>query len=295
MATTNKKIIPIEVRGEYILGSGVSIGAAGSFDSTVLRVKFDDSWIGLNKYATWTNAQGIPGQEIRLSSLDLVDGEAHTYDVPVPSLPLEYAGSVKLSFTGYAITADGASIDRIMNTATGTFIVLQSNAMRLDGGNVTPTLAQQLTDTVNKCTQKIDEFEDTETLRAGAERTRDANEETRIEYEDGRKTAEDGRKTAEDERKTAEEKRQINEFGAVGNYYDEGEDVVRNSDGVKVSNAKGGRVGAEIQRRHDEADRKEKDKDRGKTVEEIKALVGDINAALASILEIQNSLIGGAG
>jgi hypothetical protein len=315
MATTKKKIIPIEVRDEYILGSGVSIGAVGSFDSMVLRVKFDDSWIGLNKYATWTDAQGNSGQQTQISPFELVDGEAHTYDVPVPQLPLTYAGPVRLSFTGYAMTADGASIDRIMNTATGTFIVLESNAMRLGDGTVTPTLADQLTATVNECTKrvaaaegKIDEFEEAETERANAEMTRGANEETRIEYEN--------------ERVTAEEQRQIAELGALGNYYEEEANAVHNSLGEVVPNEQGGRVGAEIQRRHDEAerisneiDRKQKETERKDNeservsnenrriekdgyreaqVEYIVNLVGDTDAALDAILAIQNGLIGGA-
>jgi hypothetical protein len=172
MATTKKKIIPIEVRDEYILGSGVSIGAAGSFDSMVLRVKFDDSWIGLNKYITWEDALGESGGQTLISNLDLVDGGVHTYDIPVPALPLTSAGAVKLSFTGYAMTRDGENIDSVINTATGTFIVLESNAMRLDGEDITPTLAEQLTNTVNECAksfqtaeEKIEAFEEKEDER----------------------------------------------------------------------------------------------------------------------------------
>jgi hypothetical protein len=313
MATTKKKIIPIEVRDEYILGSGVSIGAVGSFDSMVLRVKFDDSWIGLNKYATWTDAQGNSGQQTQLSPFELVDGEAHTYDVSVPQLPLTYAGSVRLSFTGYAMTADGASIDRIMNTATGTFIVLESNAMRLVDGNLDASLGEQLKAIADKCAgiaayaeDKMEAFED-------AEDTRDYYESQRLKNEGGRTSA--------------EEQRQINEFGALGNYYDESEGVV-NSEGEVVSNADGGRVGAEIQRRHDEADRVQKESERVNNentrildenariqnenariqnenarirndeirdikISKIEDLIGDVEKTVDGILAIQESLIGG--
>lgn len=172
MATTKKKIIPIEVRDEYILGSGVSIGAVGSFDSMVLRVKFDDSWIGLNKYATWTDAQGSIGDQTIITELDRADDE-NAYDIPVSAFVTQYAGTVKLSFTGYAVggTADNL-VESVINTATGTFRVLESNATRLDGGSVNENLAEQLTDTVNKCTKrvaaaegKIDEFEEAEEAR----------------------------------------------------------------------------------------------------------------------------------
>lgn len=315
MATTKKKIIPIEVRDEYILGSGVSIGAVGSFDSMVLRVKFDDSWIGLNKYATWTDAQGNSGQQTQLSPFDLVDGEAHTYDVSVPQLPLVYAGSVRLSFTGYAMTADGASIDRIMNTATGTFIVLESNAMRLVDGNLDASLGEQLKAIADKCAgiaadaeDKMEEFED-------AEDTRDDYESQRLENEEGRTSA--------------EEQRQINEFGELGNYYEEEANAVHNSLGEVVLNEQGGRVGAEIQRRlneavrvsneenrivkegerdeaesrrdekevkrqSNEAERISKDGYREAQMKYIENLVGDVDTALDAILAIQNGLTGGA-
>ena len=273
MATTKKKIIPIEVRDEYILGSGVSIGAAGSFDSMVLRVKFDDSWIGLNKYATWTDAQGNIGDQTIITALDLVDGEVYTYDIPVSAFVTQYAGTVKLSFTGFALSGDAnETVESLINTATGSFRVLESTATRFVVGSEIATLAEQLTDTVNKCTKrvaaaegKIDEFKEAETERANAEMTRGANEETRIEDED--------------ERVTAEEQRQINEFGAVGNYYEEEADAVHNSLGVVIPNAEGGRVGAEIQRRHDEADRVQKESER---VNNENARILDENARIAN-------------
>jgi hypothetical protein len=306
MATTKKKIIPIEVRDEYILGSGVSIGAVGSYDSMVLRVKFDDSWIGLNKYATWTDAQGNSGQQTQLSPFELVDGEAHTYDVSVPQLPLTYAGPVRLSFTGYAMTADGASIDRIMNTATGTFIVLESNAMRLVDGNLDASLGEQLKAIADKCAGIAADAEDKMEAFEDAEDTRDYYESQRLKNEGGRTSA--------------EEQRQINEFGALGNYYDKSEDVVRNSEGGGVPNAEGGRVGAEIQRRHDEADRVQKESERVNNentrildenarianentrinkdeirdikISKIEYLIGDVEKAVDGILAIQANLIG---
>lgn len=145
METTKKKIIPIEVRDEYILGSGVSIGAAGSFDSMVLRVKFDESWMGLNKYATWTDAQGNVGDQTIITALDLVGGEVYTYDIPVPKFATQHAGTVRLSFTGYVIGGDANNtVESLINTATGAFRVLESSATRLDGGNTAASIADQL-------------------------------------------------------------------------------------------------------------------------------------------------------
>ena len=324
MATTNKKIIPIEVRGEYILSSGVSIGAMGSFDATVLQATFDESWVGLTKYATWTDALGNVGEQILFTELDRAeDTSTYTYNITVPAFPLRHAGTVKLSFTGYVV--DGDKIRSVMNTATGTFRVLESNAIRIRDDGVDASIAEQLQSTEAKLAasafelnEKLEEFEIAELERDEAENGyTDINGDVVF----GRVQNEKARKTAEGERKTAEEQRQINEFGAVGNYYDEGEDVVRDSDGVAVSNALGGRVGAEIQRRLDEAERisnenvrkqnetvrkdneiervaKENTRITNEEVREKKmrifeALIGQIGAVADAILEKQESYIGG--
>lgn len=159
MSTAKKKIIPIEVRDEYILGSGVSIGARGSYDFVVLRTKFDDSWIGLNKYATWTNALGKVGDSTIITALDLVDGEVDTYDIPVPAFATEEAGTVKVSFTGYVLGAGEKTVDSLANTVSGAFRVLDSNATKLDGGNTAATVADQLFAAMDTVTEKMLEVE----------------------------------------------------------------------------------------------------------------------------------------
>lgn len=145
MAIKKKEII-LEVRDEYILGSGVSIGAAGSYDSVILRVKFDESWAGLNKYATWTNALGEMADQTIITQLYGVDGLENTYDIPVTAPAAKYAGTVKLSFTGYALSRgkDDRTVESLINTASGSFRVLESNADSLDGAGTAPSIADQL-------------------------------------------------------------------------------------------------------------------------------------------------------
>lgn len=141
-----KKTITLEVRDEYILGSGVSIGAAGSYDSVILQVKFDDSWAGLNKYATWTNALGEMADQTIITPLYGVDGLEDTYYIPVTAPAAKYAGTVKLSFTGYALSRSGddRTVESLINTASGSFRVLESNADPLDGAGTAASVAQQL-------------------------------------------------------------------------------------------------------------------------------------------------------
>lgn len=204
MSTAKKKIIPIEVRDEYILGSGVSIGARGSYDSVVLRTKFDDSWIGLNKYATWTNALGEVGDQTIITALDLVDGEVDTYDIPVPAFATEEAGTIKVSFTGYVIGAGDNTVDSLANTVSGAFRVLDSNATKLDGGNTAATVADQLVAAMDTVTEKMLEVEglmDDFTLDMNRI---NGSEETRVATEIERQGAEQAREAAETERANAE-------------------------------------------------------------------------------------------
>ena len=166
MDITNKKIIPIEVRDEYMLGSGVSIGARGSYDSVILKVKFDEKWQVLNKYATWTDALGNDVDQTLFTVLDLVDGEPDTYYIPVTAPVTMHAGTVKLSFTGYVVSGDSnKTVESLINTATGSFRVLESNATSLDDGSVNATLAQELYAAMNATVERLKDVEDGEAER----------------------------------------------------------------------------------------------------------------------------------
>ena len=213
MSTTKKKIISLEVRDEYILGSGVSIGAVGSFDSVVLRVKFDDSWIGLNIYATWTDALGNVGDQTIITALDLVDGEVDTYDIPVSSFATQHAGTVKLSFSGYAISrSNDKEIDSVINTVSGAFRVLESNSTKLDGGNTAASVAEQLLNAQREFEKRLLEdqadFDANETRREQKENARQEAESERVKNESQRVLDESLRVQAETERVAAEESRQ---------------------------------------------------------------------------------------
>lgn len=204
MSTAKKKIIPIEVRGEYILGSGVSIGARGSYDSVVLRTKFDDSWIGLNKYATWTNAFGVDGDQTIITALDLVDGEVDTYDIPVPAFATEEAGTIKVSFTGYVLGDGKKTVDSLANTVSGAFRVLDSNATKLDGGDTDATFADQLLAAMDTVTEDMLELKGNMDIFTADMSRINSSEEVRAAKEAERQSAEDERASSETERENAE-------------------------------------------------------------------------------------------
>lgn len=138
-----KRIIEIIVNDEYVLGSGVVIGAAGSHDDVTLRIKFNDTWIGLSLYATFRNAKGENPTVVAMPATMLVDGETMTYDVDIPAAAKLYEGRATLALTGYTIV-NGTQEDTATNTVTAFFRVLPSDFAFADDKSIDATLAQQL-------------------------------------------------------------------------------------------------------------------------------------------------------
>jgi hypothetical protein len=262
----NKRIIKCQVNDEYVLGSGVVVGAAGSHDDVVLRLTFGDMWIGLTKYATFRDSKGENPSTVPIEASMLVDGESMTYDVHIPEVAKRYEGKMMLTLSGYLASkegdGDGARYikDMTTNTTTAYFRVLPSDVALLDDGTVDGTLADWVTQQVERMSAKVEELdnatdgileaeaqrEENENDRQSAEATRKNNEQirqeneqvridnessretteiARIEAESARKTAENARKEAESERETAEESRG-KQFGDV-------EEAVRRIQGIQ--------------------------------------------------------------
>lgn len=139
-----KRIIEISVNDEYVVGSGVVIGAEGSDESVILRVSFNDAWLGLNIYATFRNSMGESPTVVMLMPSMLVIGEKSVYEITVPAASTAYAGKMSLVFSGFAVTTvnvfdAGAQEydkiiykDAIINTANAYFRVLPSDFSALD-------------------------------------------------------------------------------------------------------------------------------------------------------------------
>lgn len=143
------RIIECQVNDEYVVGSGVPIGAAGSHDDVVLRLDFGDMWADLNIYATFRNALGGSPTIVLLTSEKLVDEKDMIYDVPVPATAKTYAGKAMLTLTGYEVDETGAQESSATNTATAYFTVLPSDYAFAEDGSITPTIAQQLQVAIN--------------------------------------------------------------------------------------------------------------------------------------------------
>ena len=152
------RYIDCEVNDEYVIGSGVVIGASGSHNDVGLRLKFGDMWVGLNIYATFTDANGEGSAVVMLMPSMLDDGEAMTYLLPIPAEAKKYPGKAMLTLSGFSVI-NGTQVDKATNTVTAFFRVLKSNYRLLTDSSVTPTLAQQLHSEVNNLGERIEESE----------------------------------------------------------------------------------------------------------------------------------------
>ena len=292
MSEVNKKIISLEVRGEYILGSGVTIGAQGSFDSVYLRIKFDDKWLGLNKYATWMNALNEVGTQELLTALYLAPGEPDTYDIPVPQFATKYAGTVRLALSGYVIGGEaGREIESLLNSVSGAFKVLESGAVRLDGGKIDATLAERVAEQLNRATVKLDEAEDKLSDIGDkldefdrAEAGRNAAEGQRYAAEIGRQEAEIKRFRDEVARDDAENGYE-NEEGEFINGRVQNEAARVQSENTRIVN--------ESRRERNEVSRIEEEKKRDQKIADLEERINNLDEDLDDIITMQNALIKG--
>ena len=167
-----KRIIEISVNDEYVVGSGVVIGAEGADESVILRVAFNDTWAGLNIYATFRDSKEESPKVLPLSPSMLVPGEAMKYDVVVPAAATKYAGQMSVVFSGFAITADNiydaetgaynkiVYRDAVINTTNAYFRVLPSSFSALDAEDKPEaTVFERLLAEINDFRVELDDVE----------------------------------------------------------------------------------------------------------------------------------------
>lgn len=154
------RIIPCQVTNEYVRGSGVVVGAAGSHDDVVLRLTFNDMWAGLSKYATFRDALGQNPTLILITDSAAVPNAENTYDVSVPAAGKSREGRMMLTLSGYTIT-EGVEEDAATVTTTAYFRVLPSDYSILEDGSVNATLAQQLHGEIDAINLRIADIDDT--------------------------------------------------------------------------------------------------------------------------------------
>ena len=120
----NRRIISCQVNNEYVQGSGVVVGAAGSHDDVVLRLTFNDMWDGLTKKITWLDALDENPVLTILTTNMLEPGSLNTYLVPIPSGPKAHEGKMTLTIKG-VVVEDGVETVATLSVTTQ-FTVLPS-------------------------------------------------------------------------------------------------------------------------------------------------------------------------
>ena len=197
------RIIECHVNDEYILGSGVPIGAAGSFGDVILKLSFNEMWDGLSIVAAFKDALGQNEHVVMLLPSMLEYGETRTYLVLVPKAAKALAGRAKLTLSGYStytIDEDGTKTvkqDSLTNTATAFFRVLEADSAIVDDDSVDAPLARQVQTELNAFGERMtglegemDEWEEglekAEAVRDEAENARISKENARISNEEKR-------------------------------------------------------------------------------------------------------------
>ncbi len=136
-----RRIIPIEVKDEYIIGAGRVIGAKGSHDDVALRAAFNDMWDGTSKTAVWLNALGEQAV-VQLLLPSSIEGGA--YLIPIPEEAKSEVGDAMLTIKGFT-SSDGATEESATITATAYFRVLEGDFDQgaSDSGSITLNQSEQ--------------------------------------------------------------------------------------------------------------------------------------------------------
>lgn len=152
-----RRIIPIEINNEYVIGGGVVVGAAGSHDDVVLQITFSPMWAGLAKSIVWLDADELNPVATLLTADLLEVGSTTTYNVPIPAAPKAKPGRMTMAVKGVAVSDDGSTEDRATLAAAAEFIVLESKWTD-DAGNdlpIEPSTAEQLQGQIDKVLEDI--------------------------------------------------------------------------------------------------------------------------------------------
>lgn len=140
----SRRIIPCQVTDEYVRGSGVVVGAAGSHNDVALRLEFGPMWAGTARSIVWKDALG-GNPTVTILGTDLLEtGETEVYIVPIPAEPKAFAGDLSMTIKGAVVEGEVETSATL--TARAFFTVMESDwdEDAAESGDVNPTQAEQL-------------------------------------------------------------------------------------------------------------------------------------------------------
>lgn len=137
----NNRIINILVDGSHLTKDRGTAGVQYEGNSTVLRIKFDESWDKLAKSVTWWNAKGLNpvARVLTVDMLEDIKTSTRVYLCPIPAEPLTEAGMCTFVIDGFL---DGKRQRSISDQLKVTAAPYAANAGAT--ADPTPTQAEQL-------------------------------------------------------------------------------------------------------------------------------------------------------
>lgn len=133
--------INILIDGSHLTKDRGTAGVQYEGNSTVLRIKFDETWDNLAKSVTWWNAKGL-NPVVRVLTVDMLEdiqSSTRVYLCPIPAEPLTEAGMCTFVIDGFL---DGKRQRSISDQLKVTAAPYAANAGAT--ADPTPTQAEQL-------------------------------------------------------------------------------------------------------------------------------------------------------
>ena len=137
----NSRLINILVDGSHLTKDRGTAGVQHEGNSTVLRIKFDETWDNLAKSVTWWNAKGL-NPVVRVLTVDMLEDiqtDTRIYRCPIPAEPLTEAGMCTFVIDGFL---DGKRQRSVSDQLKVTPAPYAANAGTT--ADPTPTQAEQL-------------------------------------------------------------------------------------------------------------------------------------------------------
>lgn len=137
----NNRLINILVDGSHLTKDRGTAGVQHEGNSTVLRIKFDESWDNLAKSVTWWNAKGL-NPVVRVLTVDMLEDiqtDTRIYRCPIPAEPLTEAGMCTFVIDGFLEGKRQRSISDQLKVTPAPYAANAGAA-----ADPTPTQAEQL-------------------------------------------------------------------------------------------------------------------------------------------------------
>lgn len=177
----NNRQINIVVDGSHLTKDRGTAGVQHEGNSTVLRIKFDETWDNLAKSVTWWNARGL-NPVVRVLTADMLEDiktSTRVYLCPIPAEPLTEAGMCTFVIDGFLDGKRQRSISDQLKVTAAPYAAQAGNA-----ADPTPTQAEQLQAQIERILPDIQENTvRAETARTGAESAAARAEEARSSSE----------------------------------------------------------------------------------------------------------------